>query len=231
MDTEIVDVPNVAIKEVRKHSREFHYCRADILCPYCGYYSSAEGPVVGSQYALVSCHRCQKAVMITTEERALGHTGLGGGRKVVDYHPKKSPTVDPFVPDEIADDYLEAQRCFMVGAWRGCAVLARRCMHSVAQRFDAKGRDLYEQIENLRNRQIITPVLAEQAQEVRALGKHGAHPYDMKGNELKELGVEDAQSAIDFCGFIFDQVFVQPEKIAASKKRREKKEPESDSTP
>jgi len=74
-----------------------------------------------------------------------------------------------------------------------------------------------------------TPVLADQAQHVRVLGKHGAHPYDTKGNELKDLGVDDAQSALDFCGFIFDQVFVQPEKIQASKKRIVKKESENES--
>jgi len=97
--------------------------------------------------------------------------------------------------------------------------MARRCMHSVAEYFKATGKDLYDQIEDLKKKQIITPILAEQAQHVRVLGKHGAHPYDTKGNELKDLGIEDAQSALEFCDFIFDQVFVQPEKIKASKTR------------
>ena len=97
--------------------------------------------------------------------------------------------------------------------------MARRCMHSVAEYFKATGKDLYDQIEDLKKKQIITPILAEQAQHVRVLGKHGAHPYDTKGNELKDLGIEDAQSALEFCDFIFDQVFVQPQKIKASKTR------------
>lgn len=144
----------------------------------------------------------------------------GSPRVITDYYPKRVPTADPFVPKDIADDYLEAQRCFMAGAWHGCAVMARRCMHSVAEHFGASGKDLYEQIKDLQAKQTITPVLAEQAQEVRVLGKHGAHPYDMKGNELKDLGPDDAQAALEFCDFIFDQVFVQPEKIKASKTRR-----------
>jgi len=78
---------------------------------------------------------------------------------------------------------------------------------------------LYEQIKDLQTKQIITPVLADQAQHVRVLGKHGAHPYDTKGNELRDLTLADAQDALEFCDFIFDQVFVQPEKIKASKLR------------
>lgn len=140
-------------------------------------------------------------------------------REITDYYPKRAPTADPFVPKDIAEDYLEAQRCFTAGAWHGCAVMARRCMHSVAEHFKASGKDLYQQIEDMKNRQIITPILAEQAQHVRVLGKHGAHPYDTHGNELKDLGLDDAQDALDFCGFIFDQVFIQPEKIKASKTR------------
>jgi hypothetical protein len=193
----------------------FAVSTADILCPYCGYYAPAEGPVVG-KYALVSCHRCHEAVMIQAE-KALQSAHQPSA--VVDYYPRRAPTVDTFVPKDIAEDYLEAQRCFTAGAWHGCAVMARRCMHSVAEYFKATGKDLYEQIENLKTRQVITPVLSEQAQHVRVLGKHGAHPYDTKGNELKDLGIDDAQSALEFCDFIFDQVFVQPEKIKASKSR------------
>jgi Domain of unknown function (DUF4145) len=208
--------PDVAIHHIDQPSHAYPICHADVLCSSCGYYSASAGPVVGKQYALVECKRCGEATMIQAENldnRALAE------HPVIDYYPKRKPAVDPFVPKDIAEDFLEAQRCFMVGAWHGCAVMARRCMHSVAEHFKATGKDLYEQIENLKNAQIITPVLAEQAQHVRVLGKHGAHPYDMKGNELKDLGVGDAQSALEFCEFIFDQVFVQPEKIKASKTR------------
>lgn len=205
--------PDASIRHV-ENPRAFPVCVADVLCPHCGTFSAFEGPVIHN-YAVVACHRCEKGIMIEAED-----LNIGGGKKLIDYHPKKAPTVDPFVPSDIAEDYLEAQRCFFVGAWHGCAVMARRCMHSVAEHFSASGKDLYEQIKDLQIKQIITPVLAEQAQEVRVLGKHGAHPYDMKGNELKDLGIDDAQSALEFCGYIFDQVFVQPEKIKASKTRR-----------
>lgn len=203
--------PDVAIRGMGPGT-SYNTCLADLLCPHCGYYSEAVGPIANVKCALVVCHRCGEAVMLET-------VNMQNASAVTDYYPKRTATVDAFVPKDIAEDFLEAQRCFSVGAWHGCVVMARRCMHSVAEHFSADGRDLFEQIENLKKAQIITPVLSEQAQHVRVLGKHGAHPYDTKGNELKDLGMDDAQSALEFCGFIFDQVFVQPEKIKASKSR------------
>jgi hypothetical protein len=203
--------PDVAVTAV-VGGRQYTIMRAEMVCPHCGVFSTAEGPSVNNKYCLVTCLRCQCGVMIEAQH-------IQPGVPITDYFPKKVPTVDPYVPKDIGEDFLEAQRCFMAGAWHGCAVMARRCMHSVAEHFNATGKDLYEQIENLKTTQVITPVLAEQAQHVRVLGKHGAHPYDMRGNPLKDLGLEDAQAALDFCEFIFDQVFIQPEKIKASKTR------------
>lgn len=204
--------PDVSIRgHAQAHS--FVIIKADIHCPHCGYFSAAEGPRASPKCATVICHKCSEAVMIQTENI---DSPLS---KVIDYYPKRVATVDPFVLKDIAEDYLEAQRCFSVAAWHGCAVMARRCMHSVAEHFKADGDNLHKQIEDLKAKQIITPVLAEQAQHIRILGKHGAHPYDMKGDQLKDLGMEDAQAALEFCDFIFDQVFVLPEKIKASKSR------------
>src|SRR5438105_891229 len=145
----------VTLRSVKPQQQAFAVGVADILCPYCGYYAPAEGPVIG-KYVLVGCYRCKEAVMLLIDrDLAPGAVGVFG---VTDYHPKKTPSTDPYVPKDIAEDYLEAQPCFNVGAWHGCAVMARRCMHSVTAHFSASGRDLYEQIEDLKTKQIITPV-------------------------------------------------------------------------
>jgi len=186
-----------------------HY-RIDMLCPHCGYFSPAEGAKLSEKYYGITCHRCKESVMIHT----------GDEKQIVDYYPKRKVTVDnALVPEEIAKDFLEAHKCFSVAAWQACSVMARRCIHLVAEIFSAEGKDLYQQIEDLKNKQLITPVLAEAAQRVRALGKHGAHPYDGKGNAFNDLEMEDARLGLEFCEFIFDQLFIQPAKIAASKQK------------
>jgi hypothetical protein len=190
----------------------------DMNCPHCGTYTVARGPQLNLTTVALLCYRCTQAVLIMYKS-PISQGSEAHPASIADYYPKRTLQVNPHVPEAIGEDYLEAQRCFLAGAWHGCAVMARRCMHSVAEHLKAVGRDLYEQIDDLKNKRIITPILAEQAQHVRVLGKHGAHPFDTKGNQLKELGIDDAQAALDFCDFIFDQVFIQPARIRESKAR------------
>jgi hypothetical protein len=186
----------------------------NMLCPHCDCFSTAQGVQIGRIYYLFACLQCRESVYIYA--RGDPSRAPIDMPEIVDYYPKRKVTVDPVVPPEMACDFLEAQRCFSVAAWQACSVMARRCIHLVVEHFHAVGTDLYKQIEDLKKKQLITPVLADAAQRVRALGKHGAHPYDAKGNPFNELEMEDARSALEFCEFIFDQVFVQPAKIQIS---------------
>jgi hypothetical protein len=197
-------------------TKNYVHFRLDILCPHCGYFSFAEGPQVGTNSVAVKCHRCSKPIMIQYTGNALASATSD---RIADYYPKRTVAVDKFVPSEIATDYLEAQRCFSVGAWQACAVMARRCMHHIMSRESAEGKDLYQQINNLREKRVITPTLAEAAQRIRVIGNHGAHPYDFKGDTLEQLGMEDARDALEFCEWVFDQIYIQPSKIQASKNR------------
>lgn len=191
--------------------------KTEIQCPHCDTFSSAKGIDLGAGYLVTTCLKCKKSVLVITTVMEVAVRK--DPSSIVDYYPKRTLTVNPFVPEEMARDYMEAQRCFSVAAWQACSVMARRCMHLIAEHFQAKGKDLYQQIEDLRNRQLITPVLADAAQRVRALGKHGAHPYDGRGNPFNELNMEDAVSALGFCEFLFDQLFIQPAKIKISQSK------------
>jgi hypothetical protein len=188
----------------------------DMLCPHCGYYTPFHGPQVAASYVAVQCHRCRKPVLLQYKGNQLLDADSD---LIVDYYPKRIIPIDPYVPQEIGKDYLEAERCFSVGAWHACAVMARRCMHQVMARENAEGRDLFLQINHLKESRIITPTLAEAAQRVRVLGNHGAHPYDFTGETLEGLDMTDAQDALEFCEWVFDQVYVQPRKIEASRNR------------
>jgi hypothetical protein len=87
-----MDEPDVSLRESGSEARSYRVCKADLLCPYCGFYSPAEGPVATQKSALVVCHKCHEAVMLEAENVFLP------GRPVLDYHPKKVPTVDPLSP-------------------------------------------------------------------------------------------------------------------------------------
>src|SRR6266568_7454481 len=84
---------------------KYDTCNADILCPYCGFFTTARGPVLSENFAIVGCHRCGGGTMIHGKYIYAG----GVGAEVTDFFPKRLPTADPFVPKDIAEDYLEAQ--------------------------------------------------------------------------------------------------------------------------
>ncbi len=149
-------------------------------------------------------------------------TAAVGSTEIVDYYPKARVTVDPSVPAELTADYLEAQRCFSVAAWRACAVMARRFVHSVMQNKGAVGDDLWKQIKDLEERRVLTPTLAEACQHVRIFGKYAAHTFDLGLTALAETTMEDARAALDFCEMLIEYIYVLEAKMQASRAAAER---------
>jgi hypothetical protein len=82
--------------------------------------------------------------------------------------------------------------------------MTRRAMHSLCENKKAEGRDLFAQLEFLRDNHAITPDLWEWSEELRVLGKHGAHP------EWEEVDADDAEYGVKFLREIVKYVFVLP---------------------
>jgi len=183
---------------------------AELLCPRCGVFSSALGTASpsGSDVAYV-CRSCLRTTLVEMSGGPEGQT--------LDHYPKMTVTVDPSVPELLKEDYLEAQRCFMVAAWRACAVMSRRFVHSVMRDKGAEGRDLWEQIKDLEAKGILAPTLAEASQHIRVFGKYGAHPFEPSSTALAETTMADARSALDFCGMLIEYVYVLEARIRASR--------------
>lgn len=184
---------------------------AELLCPRCGTSTEVSGlsSPGGWQIAYV-CRRCRGMILVQL-------AGMNQYHNIADYHPKRQLTADPSVPGEMASDYLEAQRCFLAGAWRACSVMARRFVHSAMADKGAKGGNLYDQIKDLETKRVLTPSLAEASQQLRVLGKYGAHPFDVSETGLEQMHMEDAQAALDFCETLIEYVYVLEAKLKASR--------------
>jgi hypothetical protein len=90
--------------------------------------------------------------------------------------------------------------------------MARTSLETAVKEFQAEGRDLRHKINNLAERHIITPVLAEWAHEIRGIGNDAAH----ESNPITE---QDAADAVDFAEMLYIYLFELPGRIA---KRRAK---------
>ena len=153
--------------------------KAYIFCPYCHRYTalSVVTTIHGGPYTCVYqsekdkkywwmgiCNNCKELCLV-----------YENGERVYPY-PLPSPTEER-IPEDLRKDLDEAKICYSVGAYRGCAVLARRvvqvcCIDKGAD----KNKNLYQQIEELYENRIITEDIKNWTTAIRWIGNDAAHP-------------------------------------------------------
>ncbi|HIP21918.1 MAG TPA: DUF4145 domain-containing protein [Candidatus Pacebacteria bacterium] len=192
-----------------------------IYCPYCHRYTSVDPAPVkvddyGERYVgafwkknsqeiwwMGVCNYCNNPVLI-----------LGRGDRIYPT-PLPSPT-DKNIPEAIRNDLDEAKMCFSVSAWRGAAVMARRAIQSAAIEKGATKSRLVGQIEELKNKGLITVDLKEWADVVRWVGNDAAHP----GND--NVTRDDAEDILKLAEQFLHVLYVTPALAKARKKKRGK---------
>src|ERR671919_1900245 len=73
---------------------------------------------------------------------------------VLHQYPLGTPTAHGAIPSDVREAAVEAEKCLAVGAPNACGVMARRAMHALCQDKGAKGKDLYGQLEWLRDQSV-----------------------------------------------------------------------------
>ena len=124
------------------------------------------------------------------------------------------------VPGDVMNAAIEAEKCLAIGAYNACGVMARRAIDALCQNKSAAGDDLYRRLQHLRDTHAITPDLFEWAEELRIVGRSGAHP------EWEEVSPEEADYAVRFLREIVRYVYINPaERDARRLKETKKKRP------
>jgi len=193
-----------------------------IYCPYCRRYTSLTPAPRTVEYGydklrttcvwergdndiwwIGICNYCKRPVLVHNA----GDT--------VYPHPLPSPS-DERIPEDIRKDLDEAKMCFSVGAYRACAVMARRAMQSSCIDKGSSKNKLVDQLQELADNGIITKDLKKWADVVRWVGNDAAHP----GNE--EVFQEDAKDILNLAEQFLHVVYVAPA-IAKERKSKRKK--------
>jgi len=192
------------------------------VCPHCGRaacFMIVAGPYIeeadlgiGTGYKYVAAMQCQGcrghilglATRIHNVPRFqyLIHYPLG----------KPNDSVDPNVPEQVRSSFSEALRCRWIKAFQATVLMCRRSLQISCDMEDAKGKDLFSQIDDLAKRGRITGPLRNMAQRIRLLGKIGAHgDYSDIDTTITE---DDANDAITFMRHYVEHVYVLPAKLA-----------------
>ncbi|MDD4527961.1 MAG: DUF4145 domain-containing protein [Candidatus Margulisbacteria bacterium] len=193
-------------------------------CPHCKALAtfscefSAKGYFNGIYYPISvwRCHYCDRAIFIKNEPTRYENDSKQLQIEIV--FPSDEPEVDKRVPEGIANDYIEAVKCFNISSYKASVVMARRSIQKMCVNLGAdKNKKLYQQIDELKNAGKLHPDLADIATEVRFLGNDGAHP---ENDGLDEIIIEDAKEILDFTLELLDDLYVRPEKVKEMKSKR-----------
>jgi Domain of unknown function (DUF4145) len=176
-------------------------------------------------YRCVNCER--DTYFLFQDEIRLHYHSPGGDPEIVIHSPAKVLHQYPVaqtsfprsVPRSMGEAASETERCLAVEAYNACGVMGRRAIHSICQNKKAVGKDLYAQLEWLKDSRVITPDLWEWTEELRILGRNGAHP------EWQDVSPKDAEYAVRFLREIIKYIYILPSertsrKIKATAKKR-----------
>lgn len=187
-----------------------------MTCPSCKIPTQFTVRTTSGLNQIWNCTVCGQVIYLET---SVGDATMVDKGTIKDYYPKVIPKLDESIPDKINQDMKEAYVCYDNNCFKASVAMARRALQNAVRDKGAKGEDLYNEIENLASKHIITPELKDWAHEIRSLGNIGAHPEE---DGLDEVSKEDAKDIINFASEFLKYSYVMPSEVAKRRAKREK---------
>jgi len=141
----------------------------------------------------------------------------GSTGEIVETFPQLESEPDELFPEGVKIAFRQALRSLNEKIWDGCVLMCRRALEEAMVDLGAKGKVLYDKIEDLANQNKITPDLRDWAHEGRLAGKLGAHGTE---EEEKRWNDEtDAKEIIEFCKWFFRYIYILPKQLEQRRQR------------
>jgi DNA-directed RNA polymerase subunit RPC12/RpoP len=179
---------------------------------------------VQRKHLIYRCINCEKDTYVLHQDEAKVYRSTGAGAGLVGSEPAQivhrfpiiTPVSHPSVPAELMQAAIEAEKCLAVGAPNACGCMTRRAIHALCENKGAKGADLKHQLSYLKDTNAITPDLWQWAEELRIVGRSGAHP------EWEDVSLDEADYAVRFLREIIRYVYINPAERAARRLKETK---------
>ena len=117
------------------------------------------------------------------------------------------------IPEPIKSEFEEANLCFAIGAYRGCASMCETTLEALWRKQNASG------LQDLKEKGIISSQLYERAKEVRLWGNVAKH--ELMPDVVEK---EDAEQLLTYLETILNAVYVEPERLSSLAHKREQLE-------
>ena len=183
-------------------------------CPYCEigadfeveYQRQRLGHPTADTVGVAHCRLCKNHVFATLRHGEI--TGTIPGLR------ENAPEN---IPEKVKRAFNEVLICRAAGTPNGALLTARRALQDSLDQLGAKKGDLPTQLNDLVEKQVLTPALRDWADEARIGGRLAAHGAggDAWGKPEVDWGTEeDADQVIDFLKSFFEYVYVMPARLA-----------------
>lgn len=121
-------------------------------------------------------------------------------------------------PANVKRFWVQAHTSMTTETWDAAVAMARSTLHAAIFDKGGEGKTLYDKINDLVKKDLLPPLMATWATEIRLLGKVAAHPEE----EEKEITNLDAKDIVKFMDSLLEYVYDFPREIEAYRQRREK---------
>ena len=192
----------------------------DAQCGYCGRTVTLErvGPIVGTGETerfqdhtagvVYATHVCPRAkcsrpsiAQFVVSDGMYGISIKEGPHLL----PRGVPQPMTGLPDEIQQDRREAWSCYYGGDLRASVIMGRAAIQRAVRNLNANVDGLKAEINDLRQRGVITTFLKEWADEVRIAGDDAAHPEGMAA-----ISQAEAEESLTFMDAFLDHAIALP---------------------
>lgn len=120
--------------------------------------------------------------------------------------------------ETVKDSASEAYSCYSIRAYRAAILMARSVCEAIAKDQGFGEGNLQKKIAQMEERKLISPMVKQQADEIRYFGNDMAH-----GDFAQPVSAEDAHEVLNFLDVLIDAVYQQPAKLQAMQTAREQR--------
>lgn len=198
--------------------------RLIFMCPQCGakcqfhiIWHAGGGAVIQriqgqvTRYVL-QCTACQEFLFVRTRTVL---EGFPSSSTITDMFPPVGMTPHHSLPAQVAVDIREASLCLSSCAWNAAAAMCRRALQSCAKNRGADPKDdLFDQLQELRDKSVIPPLIYDMADAIRKKGNIGAHPGRDPVVDTN-VSERDARATFGIVVQVFKYVYEFPDEVAA----------------
>ena len=117
---------------------------------------------------------------------------------------------------EVNSDFVEAQKCYNIEAYKAGIVMCRRTLEGMAVSMGAAGKTLLQKIEDVYSKGLISKRNFEIATSIRQFGNYGAHTND---DLLGGITQDDAQTILEITQHLLRDTYDVPQSIDKLKRR------------